>query len=74
MVVGEPKNQALWMLAADGLAKPATAGNPVAIDALVRLSASTNISVRRTVASALQGADPARNPKVADALHAMLAP
>lgn len=73
-VASEPKNQALWLLAADGLAKPAAAGNPVAIDALVRLSASTNVNVRRAVTSALQGVDPARNPKVANALRALTVP
>lgn len=73
-VASEPKNQALWMLAADGLAKPAAAGNAVAIEALVRLSASTNGNVRRSVVLALQRVDLARNPSAAAALRSMPPP
>jgi RNA polymerase sigma factor (sigma-70 family) len=70
-VANEGKNVALWYMTAQGLEASARAGNPVAIDALVSMSASTNINVRKAVIPGLRAAAAQQNPKAAEALRAM---
>ena len=70
-VASDGKNVALWYITAQGLETSARAGNPVAIDALVSMSASTNINVRKAVIPGLRAAAAQQNPKAAEALRAM---
>jgi hypothetical protein len=70
-VASDGKNVALWYLTAQGLEASARAGNPVAIDALISMSASTNINVRKAVIPGLRAAAAQQNPKAAEALRAM---
>jgi hypothetical protein len=59
------------MMAADGLGKAAETGNAVAIDALIGLSASTNISVRNSVVQGLRRAAANQNAKAAETLRSL---
>jgi hypothetical protein len=52
----DPKQQALWMLAAQGLAGAASAGNPVAIDGLATLAASQKQGIAKEAVFALEAA------------------
>jgi hypothetical protein len=70
-VANDAKQAALWYLAARGLEKSATTGNAVAIDALIGLSASTNINVRNAVLPGLRAAALNQNAKAAEALSSM---
>jgi len=70
-VTSDTSHQALWYMAADGLAKAAEAGNAVAIDALIGLSTSTNRSVHDVVVRGLKQAAANQNAKATDALRAM---
>jgi hypothetical protein len=68
-VAPDQGKQALWFLVADGLGKAAASGNPVAIDALITLSADTNPSIRAAVISGLQRASTSHNANAAAALR-----
>lgn len=70
-VVTDPKNQALWFLVADGLQKPAVAGNATAIDELAVLGRAENPNVRRTALRALENAAFNRHTRAADALRSL---
>ena len=70
-VTSDSSHQALWYMAADGLAKAAEAGNAVAIDALIGLSTSTNRSVHDVVVRGLKQAAANQNAKATEALRAM---
>lgn len=70
-VAADPTKAPLWYLAAKGLEKSAGTGNPVAIDALVGLSASTNVSVRTIVVRGLKAAESNQSAKAAEALRAI---
>ena len=69
-VASDPKLAPLWVMSAKGLEKSAGSGNAVAIDALVSLSVSTNISVQNAVLPGLRAAS-GQNPKAAEALRSM---
>jgi dsDNA-binding SOS-regulon protein len=69
-VAKDQKSEPLWYMTANGLAKAAAAGNPVAIDALVNMSSTTNRNLQNAVAGALRGAAN-QNAKAADALRSM---
>lgn len=71
VVTRDANQRGLWFMAAQGLEKSAAAGNSVAIDALIGLSASTNWSVRHAALAGLQGAAANQNPKAAEALRAL---
>jgi RNA polymerase sigma factor (sigma-70 family) len=70
-VAKDQKDQPLWYMAANGLTKAAAAGNPVAIDALISMSSSTNRTVQNAVAQALRGAAANQNAKAAETLRLM---
>jgi len=70
-VTKDDRNRALWVMAADGLAKAAASGNPVATDALIGLIPSTNQSVRNTAVLNLKRAAANQNSRAAEALAAM---
>lgn len=70
-VAEDPKQQALWYMAADGLSKAAESGNAVAIDALIELASSTNQSVQSTVLPPLQRAAANQNAKAAETLRSL---
>jgi hypothetical protein len=63
--------QPLWYMAAESLRNPAASGDPVAIDALVGLTASTNVNVRNAVVSGLRAAASNHNLKASEALRSM---
>jgi hypothetical protein len=70
-ITTDTANQALWFMAADGLNKAAGAGNPVAIDALIGLLASSNQSVHRAAITELKMAAANQNAKASEALRSM---
>jgi hypothetical protein len=70
-VAKDQKDQPLWYMTANSLAKAAAAGNLVAVDALINMSSSTNQSIQNAVAQALRGAAANQNAKAAEALHSM---
>lgn len=68
-VAKDPRDQPLWFMAGDGLNKAAANGNPVAIDALIDLLASSNQSVKNIAVAGLKMAAANQNEKAADALR-----
>jgi len=70
-IANDPRNTALWYLAAKGLEKSAGSGNPAAIDALVALSVSQNASVQNAVIPGLTAAAANQNAKAAEALRSI---
>ena len=53
-VAKNQNDQPLWMLTANSLAKAAAAGNPVAIDALISMSSTTNRNTPKCHRSSLE--------------------
>jgi RNA polymerase sigma factor (sigma-70 family) len=70
-VTTDDHNAPLWFMAAEGLGKAAESGNPVAIDALIRLSGSTNQNVQTAAVNGLKRAAGTQNVKAVDALRQM---
>lgn len=70
-VAGDASQSPLWYLAATGLEKAALSGNPVAIDAIINLSTSTNVSVQKAILPALQAAAANNNGQAKEALRAL---
>lgn len=70
-VVADPKRQPSWSMVADGLAKPAEAGNATAIDALAMLARAENPDVRRTALIALENAAFNKHSKATEALRSL---
>lgn len=66
---GDPNQQALWYLAADGLATAAGTGNATAIDSLATLAAAGNQSVRQAAVFALEAAARQNQPLAQEALR-----
>jgi hypothetical protein len=65
----DPKQQALWLLAAQGLETAAAAGNPTAIDGLAALAAAQNQIIRRQAVLALEAAARKNQPRAEEALR-----
>jgi RNA polymerase sigma factor (sigma-70 family) len=70
-VAKDPKSKALWLMAAEGLSKPASSGNQVAIEALIGLSQSTNRSIRSAVLDGLSGAARNQNAQALQTLQSL---
>ena len=65
----DQKQHALWLLAADGLANAASAGNTTAIDSLTALAADKELNVQRTAILALEVAAAKGQQGAEQALH-----
>jgi RNA polymerase sigma factor (sigma-70 family) len=70
-VAADPKNQPLWPMTANSLAKAAAAGNTVATDALISMSSSTNQIIQSAIIEVLRTAASNQNAKAAEALRSM---
>jgi hypothetical protein len=64
----DPKQQGLWLLAAQGLEKSAAAGNDTAIDGLAALAAVQNEVIRKQAIFALEAAARENQPRAEEAL------
>ena len=65
----DPKQQGLWLLAAQGLEKAAAAGNATAIDGLATLAAVQNEMIRKQAVFALEAAARENQPRAEEALR-----
>ena len=65
----DPKQQALWLLAAQGLETAAAAGDATAIDGLATIAAGTNQVINRQAVLALEAAARNRQPRAEEALR-----
>jgi hypothetical protein len=65
----DPKQQALWLLAAQGLEAPAVAGNATAIAGLVALAAAPNQTISKQAVLALEAAARKNQPQAEEALQ-----
>jgi len=68
-VAADPKQPALWMMAADGLSKAAETGNAVAINALTGLAGSTNQLIRDAAFNGLARSAARENPQAVQAIR-----
>jgi hypothetical protein len=64
----DPKQQALWLMAAQGLETAATAGNATAIDGLITLAAAQNQVISKQAVLALEAAARNHQPRAEEAL------
>ena len=65
----DPKQQALWSLAAQGLETAAAAGNATAIDSLAQIAGATNQNSSKQSVLALEAAARNQQPRAEDALR-----
>lgn len=65
----DPKQEALWLLAAQGLEKAAAAGNATAIDGLAKIATATNQVISKEAILALEAAARQRHPQAEEALR-----
>ena len=65
----DPKHQALWLMAAQGLETAAAAGNPTAIDSLATLAAAQNQVISKEAVLALEAAARKNQPRAEEALR-----
>jgi hypothetical protein len=65
----DPKQQALWLLAAHGLETAAASGNDVAIDGLASIAAAQNQTISREAVLALEAAARKNQPRAEEALR-----
>jgi RNA polymerase sigma factor (sigma-70 family) len=71
IVTKDPSSKALWYMAASGLQESAGAGNPVAVDALIGLLATTNRSTRDAALEGLREAAVNQDAKATEALRSI---
>jgi len=65
----DPQQQALWLLAAQGLGTAAANGNPTAIDGLATIAAATNQMISKEAVLALEAAARKNQPGAEEALR-----
>jgi hypothetical protein len=65
----DPKQEGLWLLAAQGLEKAAAAGDAMAIDSLATLAAVQNEVIRKQAVFALEAAARENQPRAEEALR-----